>query len=237
MTSREHRIDVGDSHHVVIDHAPGNTPGYFFLHGLGSTRVGEKSDSLMAHAAARGRAFTRCDLRGHGESSGTIGVVTIGELIADTTLLLERFGPAVLVGSSLGGMVSAFVAANRPDLVTALALLAPALGFVQHLDHTVDDQGRMRLSDGRCFPLAQRVLDDARLLDERALPGRITVPTLVVHGSADDTVPATRSQRFHAAIPHSHKDLWIVTDGDHRLSDQSTAIWHRLDTLLARERP
>lgn len=237
MDRREFRLEIDAGHHVVGDHepAPENAPaapGYLFLHGLGSDRAGQKSDSLWAHARARGRAFTRFDLRGHGGSSGTIGVVTVSELIADTIAVLERFGPAIVVGSSLGGMVSAFVTARRPELVRGLGLIAPALGFVQRLERSVGHDGMMRTGDGRGFPLAQRVLDDARTLDERALPHRITVPVLIAHGTNDDIVPVSRSRRFFAAIENERKALWIVDGGDHALTDHTNEIWTRLDQLL-----
>lgn len=229
---RTFRLELGAGEMVVGDHLPGSSPGYLYLHGLGSVRAGEKSASLMRHAATRGRACTRFDFRGHGDSSGTIGQVTIGELIADTVLVLERHGPANVVGSSLGGLVGAFATARRPDLVRGLALIAPALGFLERLDEHVDAQGRMWTSEGFSFPLSPRVAADARALDERALPGQLRVPTLVVHGTADDTVPAADSERFFAAIPAAKKSLWLVPGGDHRLNTFATAIWARFDELL-----
>jgi pimeloyl-ACP methyl ester carboxylesterase len=226
-------LDLGAGERLVGDHLPGAGPGYLFLHGLGSVRAGEKSTSLLAHAAAHGRACTRFDFRGHGASSGTIGQVTVGELIADTVLVLERYGPAVVVGSSLGGLVGAFAAARRPDLVRGLALLAPALGFVADLDAHVDADGRMWTNQGFSFPLAPRVAADARTLDERALPALLRMPTLVVHGTADDTVSPADSERFFAALPGPRKSLWIVPGGDHRLNTVAGQIWARLDALLA----
>ena len=235
-------LDLGAGERVAGDHLPGllrgsglsgSAPGYLFLHGLGSVRAGEKSASLMSHAAANGRACTRFDFRGHGDSSGTIGQVTIGELIADTVLVLQRYGPAVIVGSSLGGLVGAFATARRPDLVRGLAMLAPALGFLEHIDQHVDAQGRMWTSEGFSFPLSPRVATDARQLDERSLPAMLRVPTLIVHGTADEVVPPGDSERFFAAIPHAQKSLWIVPGGNHRLNTVAAAIWPRLDALLA----
>ena len=218
---------------IVGDQLPGRAPGYLFLHGLGSVRAGEKSASLLQHASAHGRAFARFDFRGHGDSTGTIGQVTIRELIADTLRVLEQLGPCVVVGSSLGGLVGAFAAAERPELVRGLALLAPALGFLSHLDHRVDKNGRMQTSEGRSFGLAERVVRDARTLDERGLPKRLTVPTLVVHGTADDVVPHRASESFHAALATPRKALWIVPGGNHRLNTVATEIWPRLDQLVA----
>lgn len=218
---------------IVGDLLPGRTPGYLFLHGLGSVRQGEKSTSLMAHAAAAGRAALRFDFRGHGDSSGTIGQVTVGELIADTLFVLERHGPCIVVGSSLGGLVGAFAAALRPELVHGLALVAPALGFLSHLDQRMDAQGRLWTSEGRSFPLAERVVRDARTHDDRTLPRRLTVPTFVVHGTADEVVPHPASQHFHAQLAAPRKALWIVPGGNHRLNTVAAEIWRRLDAFLA----
>ncbi len=227
------RLDLGNGEHLVGDQLPGRTPGYLFLHGLGSVRAGEKSTSLLQHAGAHGRAFARFDFRGHGDSTGRLGQVTIRELIADTLRVLELLGPCVVVGSSLGGLVGAFATAEQPKLVRGLALLAPALGFLTHLDQRVDANGNMRTSEGVSFHLAERVVRDARTLDERSLPKRLTVPTLVVHGTADDVVPHRASERFHAELASPKKDLWIVPGGSHRLNTEAPETWARLDQLVA----
>ncbi len=232
MSNRDFRIEFDRDQHIAGDHEPGDTPGYLFLHGLGSVRSGQKSDSLMMHARRRGAAFTRLDFRGHGESTGTIGHVTIGELIEDVIRVLERFGPATIVGSSLGGLVGAFATAQRPDLVSGLALVAPALGFLHQLERSIDADGRMWTQDGRNFPIAPRVIEDAQQLNDRKVALQITVPTLVVHGDNDEVVPHRRSHRFFAAIPHERKELWVVPDGDHRLSAVRNEMWQRLDALL-----
>ena len=141
MPRQDFRIEFDPGQHIAGDHQPGEPPGYLFLHGLGSARGGEKSDSLMQHAAQRGAACTRCDLRGHGDSSGTIGHVTIGELIDDTIRVLERVGPTVVVGSSLGGLIGAFATSRRPELVVGLALIAPALGFLRSRQTGLGERG------------------------------------------------------------------------------------------------
>ncbi len=226
-------IELAGGHRVVGDHLAGATPGYLFLHGLGSVRAGEKSASLLRHAAAHGRSCTRFDFRGHGESSGMVGQVLIGELVADTCLVLDRFGPAHVIGSSLGGIIGAMVASAVPAQVRSLALLAPALGFLPHLGQLVDANGWLWTREGRGFPLARQVLDEAAGFDESALPDQLTMPVLLVHGTADDVVSHRQSEQLHARIPHVRKDLWIVPDGDHRLAAHADAIWARLERLLA----
>src|SRR5690606_34954805 len=139
--------------------------------------------SLLEHAERRGRAFLRFDQRGHGESSGELGTGTISELIDDLLRVLAHTGPRLVAGSSLGGLVATFAAAARPELVRGLCLLAPAFGFVGDLERHLDGEGRLWTSEDRGFLVTDRVLEDARRLDERSLPGRLAMPVLIVHGA------------------------------------------------------
>ena len=231
MVTLPYRLDLGAGDFVIGDELPGERPYYVFLHGLGSVRAGEKSESLFQHARSRGHGSLRFDLRGHGESSGRIGNVAISELVADTQRVLEHTGPAYLVGSSLGGLVSALVAAEQPNSVARLALLAPAFGLLRNLAAFVDASGMMSTNDGPRFEVAPRVLDDALQVDERNLPRRINVPTIIAHGTADDVIPHQVSEQFFGELASASKQLWLVPNGDHRLNTVATEIWRRLDEL------
>lgn len=231
MSTQPFRIELANDHHIVGDAHDGDGPSYVFLHGLGSVRTGEKSESLRLHAKSRDHGFLRFDMRGHGESSGQLGTVPVSELIADVVRILERTGPAYVIGSSLGGLVGAHAAAARPDLVRRLALLAPAFGLMPNITAHIDKQNRMSTSEGLNFEVLPEVIEDALALDERSLPTRITVPTLIVHGTDDDVIPQMVSEHFFAAMPAAQKQLWIVPGGDHRLNTVATEIWQRTDEL------
>jgi pimeloyl-ACP methyl ester carboxylesterase len=221
---------------IELDVLAGTSPCYLFLHGLGSARTGEKSTALLAHARSKGRAFCRFDFRGHGGSSGRLGHSTISELIDDGSTVLELIGPSILFGSSLGGLVSAFLAARHPELVRGLVLLSPAFGFLHRMDRRLDAQGRMFTSEGTGFRVEPRVLADAAALDEASLPRRIQAPLLLVHGTADDVVPPQLSERFFAEVPHDRKAFWLVPDGDHRLNKEVGEVLTRMDALLEPDR-
>ncbi len=231
MATTPFRIDLGGGHHLVGDERAGASPAYVFLHGLTSARLGEKSESLLAHAKSRGRGFLRFDLRGHGESSGVLGRVAVSELVDDAVKVLERTGPAIVVGSSLGGLVAAHAAAARPDLFRSLALLAPAFGLMPRIRDHIDNDGVMHTAQGASFFVDPRVRDDAEALDERGLPARVAVPTLLVHGTADDVIPQQVSEWFFGAMAAPKKQLWVVPQGDHRLNTVVTEIWQRVDSM------
>jgi pimeloyl-ACP methyl ester carboxylesterase len=229
-------LEVAPGADVTLDLLPAQRPGmpaYVFLHGLASARVGVKSNALLARAQQQGRGFARFDFRGHGNSEGVLGQVTLSEYIADTVAVLQHVGDSILVGSSLGGLVAAFCASQQSGLVKGLLLLSPALGFLPHLEQRMQVDGRLQTSEGRSYPIAPRVLDDARTLDEIGLPGRLPMPVFVAHGTADDVIPVSLSERFVAAVPHEHKELMLVADGDHRLADPIEQIYDRSERFFA----
>lgn len=219
------RLTPARGHSIVAERFAGSGPGYLFLHGLASNRVGNKSDLLLAHARQQGRAFCRFDFRGHGESSGTRERLTLTTLLEDADAALAACGPSVLIGSSLGGLVAAWLAARAAERVTGLVLLAPAFGFLPRLESRPLVDGHFSI-DSSPTPtrLHQSVLTDARRYDEAALPARLRVPLLLVHGECDETVPVAESQRFFDRIDGPRKRLWIVPGGDHRLEGAMAEI-------------
>lgn len=78
-----------------------------YLHGFGSSQRGEKATWFRRWAAEEGIAFTSFDFRGHGESGGELGELTLTRNLADAGAALawlagHRPGPIVLFGSSMG---------------------------------------------------------------------------------------------------------------------------------------
>lgn len=232
---RQLRLHTHDGLSLAADELPGSAPCHVFLHGLGSGRVGDKSASLLAWARHRRLHFLRYDFRGHGESEGDIRELTLGRLVADGEVALGHVGRAVLVGSSLGGLVAAWVAARQPERTAGLVLIAPAFGFLERMTERPHADGRIRIeNEWVSLEIDAHVLEEARAWPEHELPTRLTMPTLIVHGEGDDVVPAEASERLFAAIPHTRKDLWLVPGGDHRLTAQIERIWPLAERLFGR---
>lgn len=219
---------------VAVDLLAGNPPAYVYMHGMSSTRLGEKSNVLLERARRRGRGFARFDFRGHGESSGSLTDLTLTDLIADTTTVLRRVGPSLLVGSSLGALVAAWAATRNPDLVSGLTMLAPALGFLPQIARATQQGQPVQLQDSEGAELifTQRAIQDSMSYDEETLPTLLAMPTLIVHGQLDESVPFHLSQRFCDALPHDRKDLWLIPEGGHRLTELIDEIYDRMDALM-----
>ena len=92
------------------------------LHGLGSST--EDWEPQVARLARHWQVIT-CDVRGHGRSAKPRGRYTLHQFAADAAALLDRlgYGPAHVVGLSMGGCIAFQLVLDRPDLVRSLVIV------------------------------------------------------------------------------------------------------------------
>lgn len=118
-----------DSGTVSITYVEGPTAGppLLLLHGV--TSRWQNFLTVMPVFAQRWHVYA-ADLRGHGRSGRVAGRYGLMEYAADVIALLRHLGggPTILVGHSLGSMISIGVASEAPDLVRAVVLGDPPLG-------------------------------------------------------------------------------------------------------------
>lgn len=231
LTTRRLQPDSNSDEKIVVASLPGSSPGVIFLHGMSSTRIGAKSESLLTRSRARGMSFTCFDFRAHGESDGKLESLTFSKLVEDATAVCQEVGPAILVGSSMGALAAAWAAARQPDNVLALVLLSPALGFLENMAQA---SGTFKLhpSDEQAVEFSDEAVRDARHFDETALPDLLPMPIYVVHGSHDTTVPPHLSRALCEAIPHADKELWIIEQGSHSLNEVLEPTLDRVEAFL-----
>jgi pimeloyl-ACP methyl ester carboxylesterase len=98
------------------------------LHGLSGISTGY--DEVVEQLGDAGDFF-RIDLRGHGRSDRAAGTYTVPFYAADVVAFIEEVigEPAVLVGHSLGGVITHHITATRPDLVLSALCEDPPLYF------------------------------------------------------------------------------------------------------------
>lgn len=105
----------------------------WLVHGLG--RRWEDFAPILSDLTASWhvRAYSH---RGHGESARTPGAYRVADYASDITVAVkEAHKKCVLVGHSLGALVSMGVAARLPELVQAVVLLdLPGPGFLSRID-------------------------------------------------------------------------------------------------------
>jgi len=73
-------------------------------------------------------------------------------------------------------------------------------------------------SDGRKLKLNYTFYEDFKNNDGYKAAPKINVPSLIVHGDADKTVPVSQSIKTSKLIPHCK--LVLIKDADHRFIDK-----------------
>ena len=105
---------------------PSDAPPLLLVHGLGGSHLNWVQ---IAPALAERRRVVAIDLAGFGLTPGTPRSASVQANVD----LVARFidaeigRPAVLVGNSMGGMISLLLAAKSPERVAGLALIDPSL--------------------------------------------------------------------------------------------------------------
>ena len=118
--------DIDGPVHWVDFGGEGDGPPIVFVHGLGGSHL---NWSLVGKALAQGRRAVAMDLRGFGLTPGAPRSTSIRANVRLVNAFLKEVvgAPAVLVGNSMGGVISVLQTHNNPETVAGLVLVDPAL--------------------------------------------------------------------------------------------------------------
>jgi len=251
VTPEVHRIAVQGGESVAIDWYPAR-PGAraaLFVHGFGSSRRGEKAVHFGQRFNEKGWAFAAPDLRGHGQSDGSVRDLTMSGMLSDVIAAarwVRETGVAaeiVLIGSSMGAAVVAWHALGQGANTGPLVMIAPALKFPGNLpaELTADERERWRQTGVHRFRSAwidleirYRLVEDGVQYDPEVLLHRHAAATLIIHGMRDDTVDWNDSLSF-ARQCSAPVDLFLVSEGDHRLTEHKELMFEILWAWLTRQ--
>jgi len=119
-------VDLDGPVHYVNHGGPADAPLLVCVHGLGGSHANWAAIAPLLTDRYRVLAL---DLAGFGLTGGGPRSATV----TGNRLLLHRFlaavadGPAVLIGNSMGGLITTLQAAEEPQTVSAAVLIDPAL--------------------------------------------------------------------------------------------------------------
>jgi pimeloyl-ACP methyl ester carboxylesterase len=197
---------------------PANTSrdAVLYLHGFASGPSSAKARALVPALRAEGMRVEVPALDEGNFSGFTVSraLRVVRRNLADRTLI---------VGSSLGGYLGSLVAADERRVV-ALVLMAPAFDFATRLGerHTAADLAAWKTSGSmevphHVHPSGKGTIGHALFEDALTHPGRpeLGVPTYVLQGRRDETVPAAMVAQVVSTAP-GPVELDLVDD-DHGL--------------------
>ncbi|MBE9157601.1 alpha/beta fold hydrolase [Nodosilinea sp. LEGE 06152] len=211
-------------------------PQYIYLHGFASSPQFAKAQAMKARFATLGIPLLIPDL-----NQGDFAHLTLSRQIEQVSaLILSQSEPTGLIGSSLGGLTAAWVAQQPAitDRIENLVLLAPAFGFLKQwlprlgpeALNTWRTEGTLSVyhyTEQRQIPLHYGFITDAQGYDDNALNAEI--PTLILHGTSDETISIEASRAYAAARPWTKL---IELPSDHALVDVEEDIWQHTQEFL-----
>ncbi len=238
-------VEIGtgaDARVIAVRQRAGAAPGLFWLGGFKSDMRGTKAEALDQWAQVHGRACTRFDYSGHGESGGAFADGTVGRWLEESLAVFTACcrGPQVVVGSSMGGWLALLLMRElrrrekagqaSPVSVVGLVLIAPAVDFTEELlwkrfpaaiQREIEEKGswsRPSAYSPEPYLITRNLIVEAR---DHLLFGDLIetgCPVRILQGVADEDVPWDHTVELVARFARDDVVLTLVKDGDHRLS-------------------
>jgi len=217
----------------ILSDPSGNkkNPIILLCHGFSTSKNGRTYLRLEKMLNEKNLATLRFDFFGHGESEGKFEDITVSEAVDDVLCAIKYlknfgYGKIGLFGSSFGGIAS-ILAAGQSEKLYVLALKSPVSDYLALL--SARDSGRelkvwkekgfmnVTGADGQSLRLNYIFFEDAEKIDGYAAAKNIKVPTQIVHGDRDETVPLEQSVKAAQLIPGCR--LKIIKGADHIYSN------------------
>src|SRR3989344_7015669 len=227
---------TGDKLSGIISNPSNSTekPIILLIHGLFSSKESTTYTSFEKAFNHIGFSTLRIDAYGHGESEGKLEDFTITEMKEDLLQALEflkkkGYHKIGLVGSSSGGIAIILAAAESRNLYV-LILIAPVSvhngQLILHKKKNITkamwkEKGFIiyPLKNGSKVKLGYQFLKDDDNYDGFQAARKIKIPTFIIHGDKDDSVPLKDSRKLASLLPKSI--LKIVKAADHYFSDST----------------
>jgi putative redox protein len=203
--SRRGNLLIGDIHRV----APTTGRWLVLCHGMESSRGGTKQTAIVDRFTPQGYNVLRFDFSFVGDSEGEYEDLTVGGEVDDALGALDfvhefDVSQCILIGSSLGGLVALLAAAQAPNLVSAIALIAAVAdariftdGLTEKAIADWRTRGRRRVGSGFLKPA---FLDDVLRIDAARAMQSLVMPVLVMHGDADNVVPVAHAELIRSSV-------------------------------------
>ena len=205
---------------------------YIYLHGFASSPNSAKANYLRDRFSQIQIPLTIPDLN----QSDFTHLTMTRQLRQVAATFPPSPTPVTLIGSSFGGLASAWLGETQPQC-QKLILLAPAFTFLSLWlsalgENTVNNWSSERFlpvyhyGEKRSVPLNYDFITDLKQYPETQIQRQI--PTLIIHGIKDEVIPIQASRDFAASRP------WIKLielDSDHSLANVLPEIWQEISTF------
>ncbi len=207
-------------------------------HGVTGNKDRPWAETLSRVLSAAGMPCLRISFSGNGDSEGRFEDSTISKEVGDLRAVLDALPDRQITyaGHSMGAAVGVLSAA-RDSRIRKLISLAGMVHTADFAMRKFGDQeaGNSTMWDKADCPLSRVYMDDmARIRSVLDHGSEITVPWLLLHGTADTVVPLSdATDMIQAARPQA--ELRVLPQVDHVFSESAELMAsHVADWILPR---
>ncbi len=218
---------------------PGGTDLVVLGHGVTANKDRPFLVALADGLAKAGIATLRFSFAGNGDSEGRFEDSTVSKEVEDLGAVLDACSGrrVAYVGHSMGGAVGV-LRASRDDRIRFLVSLAGMVDTAGFAQRKFGEQvpGQSTMWDKPECPLSQVYMDDMAAIGSVAEQARqVTVPWLLIHGTADEVVLIADSELAEHNAPSA--ELVRLDGVDHVFSGEAATagmVEHVVPWLRAR---
>jgi pimeloyl-ACP methyl ester carboxylesterase len=223
---------------VVVEESAAAQGLVFVMHGLGGYKEQKQLRTIAEAFKEQSYTIVTFDTTNtFGESDGRLDDATVTnylEDLEDVILWASQqswyIEPFVLVGHSLGGISVTTYAERYPEKIKALSPVSSVISGQHSIDNNPERAKKWKeigyeekKSNSRPWLVAQipwSHMEDRLRYNVLEKVDQLTMPVLIIVGSADDITPAHQQQVFFDTIP-GRKELHVVEGAPHTFKDEN----------------
>lgn len=232
-----------------------NKIGVLLLHGFTSSL--KAVDGFLPHLQKLNIPYKMPALRGHGTRFQDLTGVTYEDWYEDAERALLELSKTVdkviVVGLSMGGLVTLRLAMNHPDKIAGIVTVAAALKFADPLagfskilakfvpywpgPKTFNDKKLAKNSSNyKWFPTKAFVsLYDFAKIVEKDLP-KVKVPILIIHSKQDHVISPNATDIIYEKISSPYREIkWFYKSGHEMMQDmEAEEVFETMDEFIVK---
>ncbi len=204
---------------------------YLYLHGFASSNTSMKAVYFKEKFAELGILLEVLDM-----NLGDFSKLTVTKQVEFVIQTIAGH-ETILIGSSLGGLISLIIADSNPN-IKGLILLAPAIGIDRLWPKLIGIENLLKWKNASAFPvyhygykeeisLHYDFISDLESIN--TLTFNRPVKTLIFHGKNDETIPIEVSYNY--CNTNRNAKLWAL-ESNHSLEDQLGFMWQNITHFL-----
>jgi hypothetical protein len=191
---------------------------------------GEKPKAFLKYAKKNKLGFLAVEYSGHGKSSGEFTEGNISKWTNETRIIIKKIikkNNFILIGSSMGSWISLNQFKFFKKQIKGFLGIGSAPEFLERImwkkftkkmkAETIK-KGIYNLKHGGYeYPITYQLIKDGRKNKVLHKKINLKIPTTMLHGSKDDTVPVIYSKKILKLFNNAKKKLLVIKNGDHSL--------------------